>query len=1006
MRLKYFFCTFLFVCSSAKSYSQCFQTESILVAACAAGGFEGYNEMVRFKVGVTPQNTSALAVNWPSNTWQGLIQNSVTASQVAALNSQVIAAGGCAQILEPVGGVLPANAKVILITSQNFNVGANIFGAITENIYVLFQNNSNVAGQGGHFGNYSATPGTRTLTISFGSCTDTVTYERSLLVDTAGLPGAAPGATVSFTPAGVASYTNLGCVAPVEVFAVDAGSTPITACPGAVVSLVGSAQGQQSVTWSAIGGTYSTPTTLGTNYTLPFSASGTVILTLSATNSCGTVISDNVTVNVNSGVTPTFNVVAPICSGASLAALPVLSNNGITGSWSPVLDNTATATYTFTPNPAQCATSASLIITVNNGTIPIFSPIAPICSGTALSPLPTISNNGITGNWSPALNTTATTTYTFMPDAGQCSNSVGLTIIVDPKTTPSFNSVPAVCSGVVLSPLPTTSINGITGTWTPAFNNAVTTLYTFTPASGQCANATQLTVVVNPMVTPTFSSVSAICAGQILAPLPTSSSNGIVGIWSPALNNTATTTYNFAPLAGQCATATNLTINVYNIGTLPTFSAIVPICAGGFLSALPTTSINGITGTWSPQLNNMVTTTYTFAANTVQCATPTTLVITVNPATIIPTFNPIASICSGASLPPLPTISTNGIAGVWTPALNNLTTTTYDFTPTLGQCATNAFLTVEVNGNTIPNFPTALVLCNGVTAPVLNPISGNGVSGTWQPAIIDNTANGIYVFTPNAGQCASLIVLTVTVTDNTIKNEKYYLCFDAAAQVINPVIINTGLSPLQYLFIWTLAGNTVSNAASYQANSAGIYTVVATNITTGCTTTTIAEVIESPVANANVVVESDFEAVQQIVITVTGGLGDYQYQLDYGPFQSSNIFAISRGGDYTINIIDNSGCNNFELKVTAISYPKFFSPNADGYHDTWNIEGLSRPQNTQLFIFDRYGKLLKELSTAGVGWDGTYNGIALPSSDYWFKLRYQNAAGITKEYKNHFTLKR
>ena len=126
---------------------------------------------------------------------------------------------------------------------------------------------------------------------------------------------------------------------------------------------------------------------------------------------------------VNPNVTPTFNAVAPICSGATLSAIAYNINNGITGTWSPALNNTATTTYTFTPAAGQCATTATLTITVNPNVTPTFNAVAPICSGATLSPLPTTSINGITGTWSPALNNTATTTYTFTPAAGQCATT-------------------------------------------------------------------------------------------------------------------------------------------------------------------------------------------------------------------------------------------------------------------------------------------------------------------------------------------------------------------------------------------------------------------------------------------------------------------------------------------------------------------------------------------------------------------------------------------------------
>ena len=101
--------------------------------------------------------------------------------------------------------------------------------------------------------------------------------------------------------------------------------------------------------------------------------------------------------------------------------------------------------------------------------------------------------------------------------------------------------------------LPTTSNEGITGTWAPAINNTATTTYTFTPTAGQCANTATLTITVNPNVTPTFAAVLLYCSGAVLPALPTTSNEGITGTWAPAINNTATTTYTFTPTAGQCA---------------------------------------------------------------------------------------------------------------------------------------------------------------------------------------------------------------------------------------------------------------------------------------------------------------------------------------------------------------------------------------------------------------------------------------------------------------------
>ena len=99
------------------------------------------------------------------------------------------------------------------------------------------------------------------------------------------------------------------------------------------------------------------------------------------------------------------------------------------------------------------------------------------------------------------MNNAATTLYTFTPTTGLCATTATMSITVNPNTTPTFTQVPAICSGGSLSALPTTSTNGITGTWAPALNNTSTTLYTFTPTAGLCATTATMTITINPLPT-------------------------------------------------------------------------------------------------------------------------------------------------------------------------------------------------------------------------------------------------------------------------------------------------------------------------------------------------------------------------------------------------------------------------------------------------------------------------------------------------------------------------
>jgi hypothetical protein len=259
------------------------------------------------------------------------------------------------------------------------------------------------------------------------------------------------------------------------------------------------------------------------------SPSATTTYTVTIADVCGDTTVEQFTLAVLPIEDPVFEPIDPICEGDTLAPLPTTSVNGVSGTWSPELNTSATTTYTFTPdNP--CATATTLEIVVNSLQNPIFDFVDSVCAGDQITPLPTLSNNGITGSWSPALNNMATTTYTFTPDPGQlCAQQTTLDIVVNPIIVPEFETIGPVCEGQELAPLPTTSLNGISGTWAPVINTAATTTYTFTPNEGECAIPTTLDIEVIPNLTPVFDPVAPICEGDVLNDLPTESNNGIMG---------------------------------------------------------------------------------------------------------------------------------------------------------------------------------------------------------------------------------------------------------------------------------------------------------------------------------------------------------------------------------------------------------------------------------------------------------------------------------------------
>lgn len=139
-----------------------------------------------------------------------------------------------------------------------------------------------------------------------------------------------------------------------------------------------------------------------------------------------------------------------------------------------------------------------------------------------------------------------------------------------------------------------------------------------------------------------------------------------------------------------------------------------------------------------------------------------------------------------------------------------------------------------------------------------------------------------------------------------------------------------------------------------------------------------------------------------ITINVEGG-GIYLYSLNGIDYQSNPFFSNLGTGIYTVYIKDFSKCGVFKKKIPILDYPSFFTPNGDNIHDFWKIKFSEFEPDMEIFIFDRYGKLIKNLHPTSYGWDGNLKGEKLPESDYWFKV---NRPSRGFQHTGHFTLKR
>ena len=262
---------------------------------------------------------------------------------------------------------------------------------------------------------------------------------------------------------------------------------------------------------------------------------------------------------------------------------------------------------------------------------------------------------------------------------------------------------------------------------------------------------------------------------------------------------------------------------------------------------------------------------------------------------------------------------------------------------------------------------------------------------------------------PNA--CFDIVELRLIINQLPVIQlvPEYFICEDYnTGTLLNPATLNTGITASNYIFEWTLDGNKFGgDTSSITTPQIGNYIVKVTNTNTNCINTYSSKVTKYA-PYLEITYSDAFENPTFIAVNVLGvGSGNYEFQIDDSLFQDSNIFNNIAPGDHTISVRDKDGhCNPAPIKAVIINYPKYFTPNGDGYHETWNITHLALTNpNAPILIFDKYGKFIKEISPTSNGWNGTFNGQPLPSTDYWFTVDYSEK-GTAKTFKSHFSMKR
>lgn len=570
--------------------------------------------------------------------------------------------------------------------------------------------------------------------------------------------------------------------------------------------------------------------------------------------------------NLDGTIVPTFDFETIYCQNDTPDALSTTSNNGITGIWNPSSINTSivgTSIYTFTPDAGQNANPISIDVDINDIVTPTFSFETLYCFGDTPDNLPTTSDNGINGTWNPiSINTSVEgiSDYTFTPDVDQCAVSVTIDVTIEVQVAPNFDFLTLYCMNDTPVDLPTTSDNGINGTWNPSsINTSIVGIsgYTFTPNADQCAVSVTIDVTIEFPVVPEFSFAISYCMGDTPADLPTSSDNGIIGIWNPSMistSNTGITSYSFTPNANECAI---LVIKDVSIAPLvaPVFSFETTYCMGDTPLFLPATSDNGTTGTWNLSVINTI----------------------------------------------------------------DVGVTSYIFTPDVNQCALSVTVDITILAPASPIFSISTTYCLGETPADLSTTSNDGITGSWTPSIINTAVDGSssYTFTPDADQCATMIIIEVDVLSSPeviVENADNYC--EGENIELNTIAAQS--------WSWEGPNNFSSNEQSPVISDAtllnsGSYTVVVTD-DNGCTGSaiTMVEINILPIAS---ITGDSFICAGDIGLLSVETCSGCTYLWSPGNETENNI-EVATEGNYSVRVTNAEGCSSEEsINVTVNPKP-------------------------------------------------------------------------------------
>ena len=903
---------------------------------------------------------------------------------------------------------------------------------------------SQLTASGGTIYQWSPTTGLSDPNIAnpIASPTTTTTYTVAISGGISACPMNSPQITITVKNITPATATNNG---------------PL--CQGQTLNLSSTPSSSLSYSWSGPSYTSTQQNPSRTNVTTTMS--GTYIVTVTEFFGCTATAQTTVTVNPLP-IAPTISAPA-VCSGQN-AVFTISGTVGDTISYTGATGGIPTSPVVIGPGGSVVVTISNVssnntltISSVSNGTckltpaslsatvaispniIPAFTLTSSYCLGATSELLPINSDNSIIGSWNPSTirtDSSATYTYTFTPNAGQCAVPTTKTITINPIIDPLFTALGPYCVGGTHGTLPTTSTNGVNGTWDPttiSTTTAGTTAYIFTPGANQCAIKDTMNVTVNANTIPTFTALGPYCVGATPGVLPTTSTNGIVGTWSPSTVSTVSAgniTYTFTPTpsAGVCATTATMTIAV-TANTTPTFSQLGPYCVGATPGTLPTSSNNVIAGTWNPSTISTLTagsTTYTFTPTAGLCASSTTMNIIINSGPT-PTITGDLTLCSSEST----TLTVSGGSSYsWSTTqtgpsiyVSPTTTTTYTVTATntLG-CTQTTNATVVINGNpVISSIDSTIETCT----------AGNG---SIQLTVTSGAQPYTYLWSNNVGNVSTISNLSsgtylVTVTDNAscsttksifLSNSPTPILSvikidDHCTQGVGEITINAVGGTGNYTYSWNT--QPVQTTPSINHLVFGTYKVIVSD--DYCSDSTVVNIGDNPAPTAAFDITPQISSILNPEIRFHNlSIGGTSFGWSFGDGEFSNeenpFHVYHNSQNYLVYLVvnDDFGCSDTAFN-TVIIYenleifiPNAFTPNGDGLNDVFRPYGKGYSlDGFEMLIFDRWGKMIFETSDIEKGWNGKIDGVLANVNDVlMYKIVIKDLNYLDHKYIGTFTI--